>query len=288
MAKFIPIIRPDKKVKIVWDLIIIFIISFFFFVIPMQLCFDMFYDDEFEHLFEKMELNHSLAFFILFLPEMFLITDTLLKFITGFYENGVVVEDRMEIINHYIKKGLIYDIFSYVPVVSQSIIKKFFPHLTLILKIAQFLMFFKVKRVKIAVANYEEIIASGGKHDYLLSACRLMYVIIFLAHLNACLWHLVAYFYPGECCTWLDSSDLRHAHWTNRYLYSLYWAISMMSTIGFGEKISPQNLAECVAGIGIMIISILLFGYCLNSMKQILDLMSKEENDYKLVFLLFS
>ena len=55
----------------------------------------------------------------------------------------------------------------------------------------------------------------------------------------------------------------------------------MMATIGFGEKISPRNSLECVGGVFILIVSVLLFGYCINTMKQILDMWSKEEQEYK-------
>ena len=279
---YVPVIKPDKKMKIIWDLIIIFIISIYFFLIPMQLCFDMFFDDELELLFEKYNVNHSLAGFIILFPEIMLIIDTLLKFITGYYENGIIVEDKSLIVHHYLKKGLLFDILSYLPVIIQSIFKQSFPELALLLKSLQLLLFFKLKRVKIAISNYEEIIASNGKHDFLLSACKLMYVILFITHLNGCIWHACAYFYSnGDNLTWLDYSQLKSSHWTIRYIYSLYWAISIMATIGFGEKISPQNNLECILGIFILIISVLLFGYCINSMKQILDMMSKEEQEYK-------
>ncbi len=248
----------------------------------MQLCFDMFYDDELEAVFETYHLNHNVAAFITLLPEMMLIIDTFLKFITGYYENGVIVEDKSLIVHHYIKKGLFFDCLTYIPVIMQGIFRKHFPFISLIVKELQLLMFFKIKRVKIAISNYEEIIASNGKHDFVLSFTKLMYVIIFITHVNACVWHAIGYFNTNEhVTTWLDYSGLRSEHWLVRYMYSFYWAISMMSTIGFGEKISPRNSLECAGGVVILIISVLLFGYCINSMKQILDMMSKEENDYK-------
>ena len=249
----------------------------------MQICFDMFYDDELEKLFEEYELNHNLVSFIIIFPEMMLIIDTLLKFITGFYENGIVVEEKSKILHHYIKKGLIFDCLSYIPVITQGFFREKYPWIGSILKELQLLMFFKIKRVKIAILNFEEITASNGKHDYLLSFFRLMYVILFITHLNACVWHAFAYFHPDKdhIITWLDSSGLKETSWIVRYLYSFYWAISMMATIGFGEKISPSNKIECAGGILILIVSVLLFGYCINSMKQILDMMSKQENEYK-------
>ena len=48
-----------------------------------------------------------------------------------------------------------------------------------IIKYLQLLMLFKIKRVKVAIGNYEEIIASSGGNDFILSAFRLIYTILF-------------------------------------------------------------------------------------------------------------
>ena len=248
----------------------------------MQLSFDMFYDEQLEEFFHEHMINHKLASFLVIFPEFLLIIDTFLKFITGYYENGVIVTKKLEIIHHYFKKGLLFDILSYLPILMQSVVKTFFPEWGLSLKFFQLLMFFKVKRVKTAVNNYEEIIASNGKRDFLLSFLKMMYVIVFITHLNACIWHSIAYFSPFEsCCTWLDFNGLRQNKWADRYIISFYWAISMMATIGFGEKIIPRNMAEYALGGLILIISVLLFSFCINSMKQLLDMMASKENEYK-------
>lgn len=252
-------------------------------MIPIQLCFNIYYDDEIEIALEKYHLNHSLTSFLVLVPEIMLIIDTLLKFITGYYENGVIVENKSKIVHHYLSKGLFTDCLTYIPTILQGFLRKQFPWIGLIVKELQILMFLKIKRVKVAMTNYEEIIATNGKNDFLLSFLKLMYVILFITHLNACLWHAVAFYNP-EMETWLDYSQLKEAFWLKRYLYSFYWAISMMGTIGFGEKVSPRNNMECFVGIFIVITSIMGFGYCINSMKQILDLWSKEEQEYKYSF----
>lgn len=263
-------------------MMIIIIISLFFFVIPAQICFDMFYDEELEYFFHKQHFNSHLAEFCILFPEILLMIDSLLKFITGYYEHGIVIEEKSLIVHHYLKTGLWFDILSYFPILIQGIVKKFFREFSIILKFFQFLMFFKIKRVKTAISNYEEITASNGKHDFFLSFCKMLSIIIFVAHVNACLWHAVAYFYPSnECCTWLDVSNLRSRHWTTRYIYSFYWAISTISTIGFGEKISPQNNLECLLDALIAFISVLMFGYCINTMKQLLDRMTHKDDEYK-------
>ena len=275
---------PDNRIKMIWDMVIILIIIIFFCIIPMQICFDIFYDDELEELFAEKGLHHYLGVFLVTIPDILLIIDTLLKCITGFYEDGIVVVDKSKITAHYLKKGLLFDVLSYFPVIMQGVMRKNFPELftgyEYTIKYMQIMMFFKIKRVNIAISNFEEIISSKGGHDFLLSAFRLMYVLFFVTHINACIWHATAYFNKGVS-TWLDYSNLREEYWLTKYLYSLYWAISTMATVGFEETVKPQNNLELIVGAIILIFSMFLFGYCINSMKQILDMMAKQETEYK-------
>ena len=236
ISNIVPIIFPDSKPKVVWDSLIIIIICFFFCIIPLQLCFDIFYDDKIEEFLSKLHLNHSLSVFLTGIPDLFLIIDTLLKFITGFYEDGIIIVKKKEIAAHYFKKGFIFDLLSYFPVIVQGILRKNYPMYfekhDFAIKIAQLLMFFKIKRVNIAFSNFEEIIASRGKHDSILKIFRLIFVIFFITHINACIWHGAAYFFPDKnVITWLDESNLKEEDWLIKYLHSFFWAISMMATI---------------------------------------------------------
>ena len=67
-------------------------------------------------------------------------------------------------------------------------------------------MFFMMMRSRLS--NFEEIIASNGGHDFVLSAFRLAGVIVFVTNLNGCIWHACAYFNQDmNALTWLDISD---------------------------------------------------------------------------------
>ena len=281
---------PDMKAKVVWDTVVIVIICIFFCIIPIQLCFNIFYDDELEEIFDTLNLHHGISVFLVSIPDILLIFDTLLKFITGFYEDGVVIVEKSKIAKHYLKKGLIFDLFSYFPVIVQGVLRKNYPllfeHHAFAIKVAQLLMFFKIKRVKIALSNFEEIITSQGGHDYILKILRLIFVIFFITHMNACIWHGAAYFIPVDNVkTWLDSSNLKEEYWLIKYINALYWSISMMATISY-DDLGPQNNFELIVGAFILIVSVFLFGYTINTMKQILDLMTKEENENKLDILI--
>ena len=280
MDETLPVIKPFQKFKVIWDLLILFIIGGFFFLIPMQLCFDFDYEQELQTMIAGVSgIPDSTAKFFVLAPELCLIIDTLLKFITGFYENGLVITDKHHIVVHYLKHGAIFDLLSYCPIFAQSV-----QHgATLSLKILQFLVFCKMKRVQIIINNFKEMISLSGKNDYILSLITLTIQIIFFCHINACIWHMIAYYYPSHqnSITWLDSSHTKSLPWASRYYYSLYWAVSVMVTIGFGEKVSPQNELELGFGVLIYLSSALFFGYTINAMREIFDEMSKHAKQYK-------
>lgn len=127
----------------------------------------------------------------------------------------------------------------------------------------------------------------NGKNDYLLSLVRISFRIFFVAHTNACIWHACAYYNSSASSTWLDYGHLKDSPWTERYWNAMYWAVSSMVTTGFGEKVSPQNNTELVVGVGILFISAFMFGFTLNSMGQIMESMSKNENEFKLLFFFY-
>lgn len=253
----------------------------------MQLSFDFFYDDEFERYCEEKHISHSVSKTILLIPELILIIDTLLKCITGFYIDGVMVIKKSLIMEHYLKKGLIYDLLAYFPVLIQGFLRKQFqenvPFMnSTTIRILQLLMFCKVKRVSVALSNFQEIIASNGKNDYLLNGFRLFLAVAFIVHVNSCAWHAIAFFLEDEQESWLYYSGLLKAPWGTKYWTSLYWAASMMVTIGFNNKISPGNSVEYLFGVLSLAVSVTLFAYTINSLNEIFNMISKHEKNYKL------
>lgn len=285
LIHFIPVVKPNSKAKIIWDVLILIIISFFFFVIPLQISFDIYYDEQFTILMDSKEISPAVTHFLLTIPEIILVIDTVLKFITGYYEQGVIIMSKKKIIIKYLKKGLLFDILAYCPILIQAFYKdsifKSNGDLGLILKFLQLLVFCKLTRINVLLRNFEEIIFLNGKHDYLLNLLRISFKIFFVAHVNSCVWHACAYYNSVSTSTWLTYAQLKDGSWVEKYWTSMYWAVSSMVTTGFGEKVSPQNTMELAVGVGILFVSAFAFGFALNAMGQILEAMSKNENEFK-------
>jgi len=81
------------------------------------------------------------------------------------------------------------------------------------LKIVQLMMFSKIKRIRIIISNFEEMISLEGQNDYILSLIRLFMQIIFFTHIIACIWHGTAIYNTVSRITWLDYSHTTEMTW---------------------------------------------------------------------------
>ena len=205
--------------------------------------------------------------------------------ITGYYENGLIVMNRNKIFHKYIRKTLLYDILSYLPLILQVALKNLFvsTNTQIILKIFQFLMYAKAKRIHTIINTFEEIIALKGKRDHIISILRLSFWIFFICHINACIWHGIAYYQSDDIVSWLVTANLKQNNSPDKYLHSLYWAVSVMVTMGYQEQISPQTNTETLIAIIILLVSAILFGYSMNVIREIFDEISKTHRKHKFI-----
>ena len=109
----------------------------------------------------------------------------------------------------------------------------------------------------------------------------MIFLIALLAHWIACIWHFIA-IYESELyeTNWLRNAGYESEIWKIRYLGSLYWSITTMVTIGYGD-ISPITPLEQIIGIAIMIFSSGVFGYVMSNIGQIFQNLGNVSEEYK-------
>lgn len=139
----IHIISPENKFKIIWDGMMIFINVLFFYIIPIQMSFDFIFIDY--YIKEKNVQYFISSFFcIIFLFDM------LLKFFTGFYENGIAVVQKEKVFKNYIVSHLSFDIIAFLPIFLQAIFiadNKDIGHYSKLVKYSGFLFFLRIFEV---------------------------------------------------------------------------------------------------------------------------------------------
>ena len=236
----------------------IFLIIFNCFIITVEISFN-------EILWKEHESTYYIANIVVFVLDIFI------NFSSAYYENGQLVEKRKKIMKHYIKRGFIFDLFTIIGLVFGAPNNFNFRFVSLLFCI-------QILSIKKRYAPIEEVIYFGQSYDLIL----VMVKIVCMAHVFACLWHACSYYQYNPGKTWITLMKLEHDPWMNRYLYSIYWALTTMVTVGYGD-ITPQNKLETCFSILTFLIGTIVFGYCLNVIGTLMAEIN--EKDKKLRFL---
>ena len=222
--------------------------------------------------------------------------DLLLNFITGFYEKGVIIYDNRKIFKNYVRNYLIIDLLAIFPLfmqiesyeVSETSTHQggfFISSLSLI----KLLFIFRLIKLTRTYHFVEQILANNKKVEGMLSLLKLCVSILGTAHLLACLWYYIGVQnLKSNSSSWItlikvctpDVDIIISCDWRTHYIYSLYWAITTMITVGYGD-ITPSNPSEIGFCLLSMIFGCGVFGYSLNNIGVIFEKLQASEKEFK-------
>ena len=86
----------------------------------------------------------------------------------------------------------------------------------------------------------------------------------------------------SENKSWITTYEINHKNWKIQYIYSFYFSIVTMITVGYGDII-PQNEVEKVFCIFMVIFSCGIFGFFLNRVGIIIQEMFKKDDDLRFI-----
>ena len=144
----------------------------------------------------------------------------------------------------------------------------------MILRLVKFFKFFKVLRLlriaklKTILTKFLEYLNFSQVMLGLLDFFKLSIIVIVLAHWLACLWNLVGKVDPEN--NWQLIYGIAHDPWDIKYMSSIYWSITTMITVGYGD-IYPINKEEKLFGIFAMLLACGIFAYTMNTMGSVIS-----------------
>ncbi|XP_039851555.1 potassium channel AKT1-like isoform X2 [Panicum virgatum] len=126
------------------------------------------------------------------------------------------------------------------------------------------LRLWRLRRVSSLFARLEK-----DRHfNYFWVRCaKLICVTLFAVHCSACFYYLLADRYPDPSDTWIGNSmpDFHHRSLWIRYVTSMYWSITTLTTVGYGD-LHAENTREMIFNIFYMLFNLGLTAYLIGNM----------------------
>jgi hypothetical protein len=248
------LIRPDASWKEKWDLFILALILYSAIVVPFRICFQA----EAEGLVWDVEVGISLAFML----------DMVLTFNTAYRVDERWVVSRRKIASRYFQGWFWIDFPSSLPVELIEIFLDDMEGLGLLrfLRLFRLLRLLKLLKVDEVIGQVEE------RYELNLKSLRILQMVLkllFLSHMLGCFFYYTASMTRETYeANWVDAygdhDSVVEEEKMRLYLHSLYWALTTLTTVGYGD-ITPTNDVERLFCLGALLIGGLVFGFIVST-----------------------
>ncbi|KAL2477546.1 Potassium channel AKT2/3 [Forsythia ovata] len=198
--------------------------------------------------------------------DIFFTVDIVLTFFVAYIDprTQLLVLDPRKIATRYLSTWFLMDVASTIPFDTVSFLFTGKHQAGVSYSVLGMLRFWRLRRVKSFFTRIEKDI----RFNYFWVRCaRLLFVTLFLAHSAGCLYYFLAVKYPHQGKTWIGSAipNFRETSLWIRYISALYWSITTMTTVGYGD-LHAVNTLEMVFIIFYMLFNLGLTAYIIGNM----------------------
>ena len=271
-SKYIYLIYPDDKVKHVWDMFIVVLVLYTVTIYMYRIAFsdtDSYYWVIFEYV----------------LDFIFLI-DCVFSFFTCYYdESSQLVVSHKKIAHKYATSWLFTDILSFLPFelfsnLTTGVKNSFSSNLYPLYRMLRMLKLLRITKLCSSSSKTQQI--EDILHNCNIKLSRMHYLCIsflLFCHIGCCFWCLLPLAVPGPE-NWEIFYTIQDFSDGQKYLSGLYWIITTICTIGYGD-IHPTNDLEKAVTICVMSAGVFFFSYTISSITSMMAANSYQNSRIK-------
>ncbi|KAL4479648.1 hypothetical protein ABPG72_004244 [Tetrahymena utriculariae] len=256
----IPVIEPNSLIEQIWDVIMFITLVQQYIVTTVEICFGI-----------SLIQDNNLFILNYLVPSIVFSIDLVIYFNIGFYVKGNIITNRKLIFNKYIRNRFIINSITTVCMVVQVYQQLF-----------KFGILIRVIQIPNLLEKIDDHYQLSQRFNTFFELFKLMFLIFGCAHFVGCGFHFVGMSVQGYEKTWINVQQIEDSVISIKYLWSIYFAMITMVTVGYGD-ITPISWYERIYVIIVIIFSCGLFGYSMNTIGSIFQEIARQEAQFKQV-----
>ena len=257
------VIPEQSKFRTIWDLFVLVLIVVSIIIIPVQIA-----------------LQHEVTFvgsIVVYVIDLFFLIDIFLNSKTSFRIAGAEILDKSSLLKHYSNSTLKIDLLASLPFDALFL---FWPGYELEgISIVIWLRLFRLLRVQHLFVILNRWQNQHWVNPGYLRIIKFLSGILFLSHLIACGWYLSSFLSGFPEKSWVVLNGIENSDVATIYIRSLYWTVTTMTTIGYGD-ITPHLNYEYVFTIIVMIIGASLYAFIIGNIASLISTLDVQKASY--------
>lgn len=257
----IPIFHPDGKLIRLWEILIVSITVYNAFLIPFSISFQKRFD--------------GIWILLYLIGDAILIADIFLRFHLGYFDYGEYIKDPKKIAKRYRSQLLSRHLIAsfpgdLIPQIwhSNSLYIVALWRLPRLLRLPQFYRVFNKWEININI------------DPTLIRMCKLLISIALITHWVACGWFFIGSLESNFQESWLIKESLESASIRAQYITCLYWAITTLTTVGYGD-IAPSTEIERIFTLMVMFLGISMYAYTIGNVSSLISNLDAAKARYR-------
>mmetsp|Transcript_18439 Transcript_18439/g.39934 ORF Transcript_18439/g.39934 Transcript_18439/m.39934 type:complete len:750 (-) Transcript_18439:98-2347(-) len=263
------IILPHNKYRTGWDIFMAWLLSILAFYIPFRVCF----------YFDSADSDRKAIFWIELGADCLFVIDIVLNFLTAYGDpkTKIMIVDPKKIAKRYLTGFFFVDVIATFPFglvlshQSLGLTNKFgkFGRLPKLLKFLRAAKLLKLVRLQHFISRLE---MEYNIHHGVTRMIKVISLVFLVTHVVACAFYLIGLSGGTDLDDggWMYRFEFNEKPVAARYVASLYWSFSTLTTVGYGD-ISARTAQEQAFSMAMMLVGVSWYAICVSSMSAIMS-----------------